>query len=168
MVRDQRRHTIHGQVGVCWDSAVVETFFSHLKTEFYHHRCYGSRRPARTAVMDYIESWYNSRRPSSRAGGSAQFTAAATYKTSSWNPWTPIQQQRKTVSKRTSAGGSKSSESQSPITATLRTPEAPLHLRSSTQATTIPFRRLPDAPAQELLCMFSQKAHMVLWIYRIS
>ncbi|BCW48008.1 hypothetical protein StoSoilB13_03500 [Arthrobacter sp. StoSoilB13] len=50
-----------GKVGVCWDNAVAENFFSHLKTEFYHHQRYPSRLAARTGVMDYIEAWYNRR-----------------------------------------------------------------------------------------------------------
>jgi len=41
-----------GKVGVWWDNAVAENFFSHLKTEFYHHERYGSRLAARTGVMD--------------------------------------------------------------------------------------------------------------------
>lgn len=56
-----------GAVGVCWDNAVAENFFSHLKTEFYHHHSFATRLAARTAVMDYIESWYNRQRPNARA-----------------------------------------------------------------------------------------------------
>jgi putative transposase len=48
-----------GKAGVCWDNAVAENFFSHLKTDFYHHERFGSRFVARTAVTDYIEGWYN-------------------------------------------------------------------------------------------------------------
>ena len=68
-----------GQVGVCWD-AVAENF-SHLKTEFHHHERFGSRLAARTAVMDYIEGWYNRRRPNRRAGGTPPATAHTTYQT---------------------------------------------------------------------------------------
>lgn len=57
-----------GAVGVCWDNSVAENFFSHLKTEFYHHHSFATRLAATTAVMDYIESWYNRRRPNARAG----------------------------------------------------------------------------------------------------
>lgn len=56
-----------GAVGVCWDNAVAENFFSHLKTEFYHHHRFATRLAARTAVMNYIESWYNRQRPNARA-----------------------------------------------------------------------------------------------------
>jgi transposase InsO family protein len=75
-----------GKVGVCWDNAVAENFFSHLKTEFYHHERFGSRLAARTAVMDYIEGWYNRRRPNRRAGGIAPATAHTAYQTSAHKP----------------------------------------------------------------------------------
>lgn len=52
-----------GEVGVCWHNAVAESFFSHLKTEMYHHHDFPNHMAARTAVMEYIESWYNRRRP---------------------------------------------------------------------------------------------------------
>jgi putative transposase len=75
-----------GAVGVCWDNAVAENFFSHLKTEFYHHERFGSRLAARTAVMDYIEGWYNRRRPNRRAGGIPPATAHAAHQTSVQEP----------------------------------------------------------------------------------
>lgn len=68
-----------GTVGVCWDNAVAENFFSHLKTEFYHHESFGTRLEARTAVMEYIEVWYNRKRPNARAGYSAPVVAWAEY-----------------------------------------------------------------------------------------
>jgi putative transposase len=71
-----------GKVGVCWDNAVAENFFSHLKTEFYHHERFGSRLVARSAVMDYIEGWYNHRRPNRRAGGIPPAAAHANHRTS--------------------------------------------------------------------------------------
>lgn len=52
-----------GAVGTCWDNAVAECFFSHLKTEMYHQQHFVNHLQARTAVMEYIESWYNRRRP---------------------------------------------------------------------------------------------------------
>jgi transposase InsO family protein len=57
-----------GQAGVCRDNAVAENFFSHLKTELYHHHSFTSRLAARTSAMDYIESWYDRQRPNARAG----------------------------------------------------------------------------------------------------
>ncbi|WP_426990382.1 IS3 family transposase [Pseudarthrobacter sp. Y6] len=69
-----------GAVGVCWD-AVAENFFSHLKTEMYHQHTFGGRLAARTAVMEYIEGWYNRRRPNRRAGGIPPAAALATHQT---------------------------------------------------------------------------------------
>lgn len=68
-----------GKVGVCWDNAVAENFFSHLKTEFYHHETFATRLEARTAVMEYIEVWYNRQRPNERAGFRAPATAWTHY-----------------------------------------------------------------------------------------
>lgn len=52
-----------GATGVCWDNAVAESTFSSIKNEMYHHRAFIDRLTARTAVMEYIETWYNRRRP---------------------------------------------------------------------------------------------------------
>jgi len=71
-----------GTVGVCWDNAVAENFFSHLKTEFYHHETFATRLEARTAVMEYIEGWYNRQRPNVRAGFRAPATAWTQYQES--------------------------------------------------------------------------------------
>ncbi len=71
-----------GEVGVCWDNAVAENSSSHLKTEMYHHHTFDSRlAAARTAVMDYIEGWYNRRRPNRRASGIPPATALANHHT---------------------------------------------------------------------------------------
>jgi len=75
-----------GKVGVCWDNAVAENFFSHLKTEFYHHHRFGSRLAARTAVMNYIEGWYNRRRPNRRAGGIPPIKAHTNHQTRAQQP----------------------------------------------------------------------------------
>ena len=72
-----------GAVGVCWDNAVAENFFSHLKTEFYHHQRFGSRLAARTAgpVASHRPEPTQSTKPAPR------------------NPWPPSQPQRRTVSR---------------------------------------------------------------------
>lgn len=75
-----------GKVGVCWDNSVAENFFSHLKTEFYHHHSFATRLAARTAVMDYIESWYNRKRPNVRAGHRTPAVALAAYQTRDQEP----------------------------------------------------------------------------------
>ncbi len=68
-----------GEVGVCWDNAVAESFFSHLKTEMYHHHDFPNHMAARTAVMEYIESWYNRRRPHASNQGLPPERALAEY-----------------------------------------------------------------------------------------
>lgn len=68
-----------GETGVCWDNSVAENFFSHLKTEMYHHHDFPNHLAARTAVMEYIESWYNRRRPHSNNQGLPPARALAEY-----------------------------------------------------------------------------------------
>ena len=55
-----------GAVGLFWDNTVAEIFFSQMKTEMYYQHEFENHLTARTAVMEYIESWYNRRRPHSR------------------------------------------------------------------------------------------------------
>ena len=76
----------HGMVcsmsrkGDCWDNAVAERFFRSLKTECTNRRLYRSRDEARRDVVDYIETFYNSRRLHSYLGYMSpnQFEALAT------------------------------------------------------------------------------------------
>ncbi|TFD56490.1 hypothetical protein E3T41_14910 [Cryobacterium sp. Hh38] len=68
-----------GAVGLCWDNAVAESFFSHLKTEMYYQHEFENHLAARTAVMEFIESWYNRRRPHSRNGGLQPAVALAAH-----------------------------------------------------------------------------------------
>jgi transposase InsO family protein len=72
-----------GRTGVCWDNSVAENWFSHFKTEFYHHHRFATHREAEAAVLYYIESWYNRRRPNGRAGGYPPMHAWTEYQTSS-------------------------------------------------------------------------------------
>lgn len=58
-----------GRTGVCWDNSVAESTFSTIKNEMYHHRAFTSRVAARTAVMEFIEVWYNRKRPHTAIGG---------------------------------------------------------------------------------------------------
>jgi transposase InsO family protein len=48
--------------GNCWDNAVAESFFASLKVELKPDRPWRSRDEARTAIFEYIETWYNPRR----------------------------------------------------------------------------------------------------------
>lgn len=54
--------------GVCWDNAVMESFFSSLNTERTSRKNYQARDEARADVFDYIERLYNSRRRHSTLG----------------------------------------------------------------------------------------------------
>jgi transposase InsO family protein len=54
------------RLGNCWDNAVVESFFSTLKTEL--GRSYASQSQARSELFEYIETFYNSRRRHSALG----------------------------------------------------------------------------------------------------
>jgi transposase InsO family protein len=48
--------------GNCWDNAVAESFFGTLKTELLYELPLQSRSSTRTAVANYIETFYNVRR----------------------------------------------------------------------------------------------------------
>jgi len=54
--------------GNCWDNAVMESFFSTLKTELTHHRRYETRQETYRDLFDYIEIFYNRRRLHSYLG----------------------------------------------------------------------------------------------------
>ncbi len=45
--------------GNCYDNAFIESFFSTLKYELVYHHRFGSFAQARTAIFDYIETFYN-------------------------------------------------------------------------------------------------------------
>lgn len=54
------------RVGNCWDNAVAERFFLNLKMERVWQRDYANAAEAERDVSDYIVSFYNDRRLSSR------------------------------------------------------------------------------------------------------
>lgn len=45
--------------GNCWDNAVVESFFASLKTELVAEARWTTREAAKSAVVEWIEGWYN-------------------------------------------------------------------------------------------------------------
>jgi putative transposase len=57
--------TQHGLVpsmarkGNCYDNAFIESFWSTLKYELVYHRRFATLAEARTAIFDYIETFYN-------------------------------------------------------------------------------------------------------------
>jgi putative transposase len=52
--------------GDCYDNACMESFFATLKKELVHRRRFKTREEAKIAVINYIETWYNSRRAHSK------------------------------------------------------------------------------------------------------
>jgi putative transposase len=64
--REYRAFVIANQIvpsmsrkGNCWDNAVAESFFSSLKTELKPERLWSTHSEARSAIFEYIETWYN-------------------------------------------------------------------------------------------------------------
>jgi transposase InsO family protein len=57
-----------GRRGQCWDNAVSESFFATIKKELIHRRPWPTRAAAHTAIFNYIEGWYNTRRRHSSLG----------------------------------------------------------------------------------------------------
>jgi putative transposase len=64
-----------------WDNAVAESFFSALKNEMFHHQQFPTRARAGFAVADYIEVFYNRRRPHSSLGYRTPHEALTGYQT---------------------------------------------------------------------------------------
>jgi transposase InsO family protein len=54
--------------GNCYDNAVAESFFSTLEFELVMRADWRTREEARTAVFEYIETWYNPKRRHSTLG----------------------------------------------------------------------------------------------------
>jgi transposase InsO family protein len=54
--------------GNCYDNAFIESFWSTLKLELVYRRAFQSRREARMAIFDYIETFYNRQRAHSALG----------------------------------------------------------------------------------------------------
>ena len=48
--------------GNCWDNAVVESFFGTFKTERVHGTHWATRAEAKSAIVQWIEGWYNRER----------------------------------------------------------------------------------------------------------
>lgn len=54
--------------GNCYDNAFIESFWSSLKYEVVYHRRFASKAEARSAIFDYIETFYNRTRLHSSLG----------------------------------------------------------------------------------------------------
>jgi putative transposase len=48
-----------GSVGDAYDNAAAESFFASLKKELLYRHSWPTKDAARTAIFDYIESFYN-------------------------------------------------------------------------------------------------------------
>lgn len=53
------------RTGSCHDNAVAESFFATLKNEMHYRRSFPTRDSAKHAVIEFIEAYYNRRRPHS-------------------------------------------------------------------------------------------------------
>ena len=57
-----------GSKGDAYDNAVAESFFASLAKDLLRRRSFTTRQDARTAVFDYIETFYNTIRLHSTLG----------------------------------------------------------------------------------------------------
>jgi putative transposase len=57
-----------GRVGSAYDNALAESFVATLKTELLYRNAWPTRRATRTAIFEYIEGFYNTRRRHSALG----------------------------------------------------------------------------------------------------
>ncbi len=57
-----------GWVGDSYDNALMENFFSTLKTELVYRRTWRTREEAENALFAYIDGWYNTERIQARLG----------------------------------------------------------------------------------------------------
>ena len=57
-----------GRRGDAYDNAVAESFFATLETELLARHSFNTRNQARSAVVNYIEGFYNPRRRHSAIG----------------------------------------------------------------------------------------------------
>ena len=55
--------------GNCWDNAVAESFFKTIKAESLNRYKFENRSEVYSAIFDYIDGWYNTRRIHSSLGG---------------------------------------------------------------------------------------------------
>jgi transposase InsO family protein len=57
-----------GSRGDCFDNAVLESFHATIKKDLIHRQAWPTKAQARTAAIEYIETFYNRRRRHSRLG----------------------------------------------------------------------------------------------------
>ena len=57
-----------GSVADAYDNSMAESFVSTLKRELIHRHSWRNRQTARTAIFEYVEGFYNTRRRHSALG----------------------------------------------------------------------------------------------------
>ena len=67
--------------GNCYDNAFIESFWSSLKYETVYHRRFATRAEAKSAIFDYIETFYNRTRLHSSLGYVSPVTFESKLKT---------------------------------------------------------------------------------------
>jgi putative transposase len=55
--------------GDCWDNSIAESFFATIKKELIHRQSWERRSEAKSAISEWIESFYNRKRRHSSIGG---------------------------------------------------------------------------------------------------
>ncbi len=76
-----RMRSSMGNVGCAYDNAVAESFFASLKKELVHRTDFATRARAIDAVANYIEVFYNHRRPHQSLGYQTPAACRAAYTT---------------------------------------------------------------------------------------
>lgn len=57
-----------GRTGSCFDNALAESFFATIKKELIHLHIWATVKSVKSAIFEYIESYYNRRRRHSKLG----------------------------------------------------------------------------------------------------
>ncbi|WP_267900313.1 IS3 family transposase [Kribbella turkmenica] len=66
--RRRRRDTVDVRKANCYDNAVIENWFGHLKEELFNHTRYASVEALAEALHQYV-GWYNNHRISTQLEG---------------------------------------------------------------------------------------------------
>lgn len=65
---DNGARLLCSRTGNCHDNAAAESFFAMLKNEMYCRNSFTTRTKAKMAIIEFIEAYYNRRRPHSTIG----------------------------------------------------------------------------------------------------
>ena len=79
LARDNDVRLSCSRTGSCHDNAVAESFFATLKNEMYYRRSFPTRDSAKHAVIEFIEAYYNRRRPQLTIGYKVPAEAMAAF-----------------------------------------------------------------------------------------